>query len=212
MEKDFLAGMFGGVQPGCCKLSVTGGIAVKTGSGEYKTYNVEKGKLINCDNFVFGGFDSLFWIVPTRKVKRGDIIISGGKPRCVVEVGGEEIKVVNCEDNTIETMIPERHVFLGNAFFYGKIVSLFGSNPGKGKGFGRIMKYMMLSGMLKKPSGQGGTAGGFMGAGDGMSLGNMLPLMLMCGKGGLDEIFADMFDLDAGDEDGNMDDFSKEEA
>ena len=71
MGKDFLAGMFGGVQPGCCKLSVTGGIAVKTGSGEYKTYNVEKGKLINCDNFVFGGFDSLFWIVPTRKVKRG---------------------------------------------------------------------------------------------------------------------------------------------
>lgn len=45
-----------------------------------------------------------------------------------------------------------------------------------------------------------------------MSLGNMLPLMLMCGKGGLDEIFADMFDLDAGDEDGNMDDFLKEEA
>ena len=45
-------GMFGKIAPEMCRLSMNGGIAVKTSNG-YKTYNVENGQLTNCDNFVF---------------------------------------------------------------------------------------------------------------------------------------------------------------
>ena len=45
-------GMFGKIAPGMCRLSMNGGIAVKTSNG-YKSYNVKNGRLTNCDSFVF---------------------------------------------------------------------------------------------------------------------------------------------------------------
>ena len=45
-------GMFGKVASGMCRLSMNGGIAVKTSNG-YKTYNLKTNKLTNCNNFVF---------------------------------------------------------------------------------------------------------------------------------------------------------------
>ena len=53
-----LNGMFGKVANGMCRLSVNGGIAVKTSNG-YKNYNVKTGRLTNCDHFVFN-FTSTF--------------------------------------------------------------------------------------------------------------------------------------------------------
>ena len=52
MLENMFNGMFGKVANGMCRLSMNGGIAVKTSNG-YKTYNVEKKRLTNCDNFVF---------------------------------------------------------------------------------------------------------------------------------------------------------------
>lgn len=52
MMNNFLNGMFGKVGSGMCRLSMNGGIAVKTAGG-YKTYNIKTGKLTNCSNFVF---------------------------------------------------------------------------------------------------------------------------------------------------------------
>ena len=184
MMNNFLNGMFGKVGSGMCRLSMNGGIAVKTNGG-YKTYNIKTGKLTNCSNFVFDIGEEFFFIIPTNKVEKGDIILVNGKPRCVIEADKTKITVINYEDSTIETVLPERHVFMGNTYFYGKIVSMFGDSfVGKGKkNVNQIMKYMMLSEMMK---GNGGTSSN--------SFGNLMPLMLMGGGNGFGELFNGMFD------------------
>lgn len=175
-------GMFGKIAPGMCRLSMNGGIAIKTSNG-YKTYEAGNGRLTNCDNFVFNIGEEFFFVVPTNKVKAGDIILSNGKPKCVIEATKDRITAINYEDSTIEQILPERHIFMGNVYFYGKIVSMFGSNLKKGKGPGKIMKYMMLSEMMKGSDGSGG--GGMMNS--------LIPLMLL-GKGGTD-IFDGFMDM-----------------
>ena len=106
-------GMFGKVASGMCRLSMNGGIAVKTNNG-YKTYNVKTNRLTNCSNFVFNIGDEFFFVIPTNKVEPGDIILVAGKPRCVTKAEKNEITVINYEDSTVETILPERHVFMGN--------------------------------------------------------------------------------------------------
>ena len=117
-------GMFMKVQKGLCMLSPCG-IAIKTSSG-YRSYDTRSGKLRNCDNLVFSFGDGLFFVIPSAKVKPGDIILNGGKPACVRKAGRDSIEVINYETSAVETILPERHVFMGNTWFYGKIVSLFG--------------------------------------------------------------------------------------
>ncbi|MBE5869961.1 MAG: hypothetical protein E7294_01680 [Lachnospiraceae bacterium] len=175
-------GMFGKIAPGMCRLSVDGKIAIKT-TGGYKTYDVLNKRLTNCDNFVFHVGEEFFFLIPVNRVKTGDIILAGGRPKCVIEADNDSIIAINYEDSTVETILPERHVFMGNTYFYGRIVSMFGNNLAKdGKGMGKILKYMMLSEMMKGTGGKGT---------DGMS--GMLPLMLM---GGGKDMFYDMFAFD----------------
>lgn len=177
--------MFGKIEPGMCRLTMNGGIAVKTANG-YRSYNVKTGRLTNCENFVFNIGEEFFFLIPTNKVAKGDIILASGKPKCVIEVNKDKITVVSYEDSTIETIIPERHMFMGNTYFYGKIVSMFGGDILKGKGGTKnIMKYMMLSEMMK-----GGNVG---------SMSNMLPLMMM--GGGMSDMFGDLLDSDDDDTD-----------
>lgn len=179
-----LNGMFGKVAPGMCRLSMSGGIAVKTSNG-YKSYNVKTGRLTNCDNFVFNIGEEFFFIIPTNKVEVGDIILVAGKPKCVIEAEKNKITVINYEDSTIETVLPERHVFMGNTYFYGKIVSMFGSDLFKGKkGTNKIMQYMMMSQMM---SGNKTTGS--------MDMSSMLPMMFMM-NGGMENMFDGMFDFD----------------
>lgn len=188
MMNGLFNGMFGKIAPGMCRLSINGGIAIKTSNG-YKTYEVGNGQLTNCDNFVFNIGEEFFFVVPTNKVRPGDIILSNGKPKCVIEATKDRITAINYEDSTLEQILPERHIFMGNVYFYGKIVSMFGNNLKKGKGPGKIMKYMMLSEMMKGSDGKNN--GGMMSS--------LMPLMLL-GKGGSD-IFDGFMDLgDAFDE------------
>ena len=176
-------GMFGKIQSGQCRLGMNGRIAVKTSTG-YKTYDLKKNRLTNCNNFVFNGMDEFFFVIPTNKAQRGDIILVQGQPRCVVKVENNQITVVNYENNTVETVLPERHVFMGNTYFYGKIVSLFGGTNFKGKnGMNNIMKYMMLSEMMK---GNGGNNNNMFG--------NMMPFVLMSNNGM--DMFAGLFDFE----------------
>lgn len=173
-------GMFGKVANGMCRLSMNGGIAVKTSNG-YKTYNVEKKRLTNCDNFVFNIGEEFFFVIPTNKVAIGDIILVAGKPKCVIKADGETIRVINYEDSTVEDILPERHVFMGETYFYGKIVSMFGQNFMKGKkGMNKFMSYMMMSEMMKGMNGSSS------------SMNNLLPFMMMSGN--LGNMFGDMFD------------------
>lgn len=183
--------MFGKIQNGMCRLSMNGGIAVKTSNG-YKSYNVKTGRLVNCSNFVFDIGQELFFVIPTNKVAKGDIILVSGKPRCVTNVDKNQITAINYEDSTVETIIPERHIFMGNTYFYGKIVSMFGNSIGKGKGGTKnIMKYMVLSEMMK------GTAGG----NNGTDPTNMWSLMMMSGGANMFEgLFDFNFDEDEDEE------------
>lgn len=201
MMNNLLNGMFGKVGNGMCRLSMSGNIAVKTASG-YKAYDVKNGRLTNCDSFVFDLGEEFFFVVPTNKVTKGDIILVNGKPKCVIEAERNKITVINYEDSTIDTILPERHVFMGNTYFYGKIVSMFGNDVVKGKkGTNNIFKYMMLSQMMK---GNNGT--GAMETNNGMSA--MLPFMMMSGSMG--NMFDGMFDFDVNDED-EVDDTEEEE-
>lgn len=198
MMNNLLNGMFGKVGSGMCRLSMNGNIAVKTSNG-YKTYNVKTGRLTNCNNFVFDLGEEFFFVIPTNKVSKGDIILAndgtGRKPKYVMEVEENKITVINYEDSTIETILPERHVFMGNTYFYGKIVSMFGNDAVKGKkGTNNIFKYMMLSQMMKCND---GNTTGMSGVNNGMSA--MLPFMMMGGNMG--DMFDGMFDLDMNDED-----------
>ena len=187
---EFFNGMFGKIAPGMCRLSMNGGIAIKTSNG-YKTYDNATGRLTNCSDFVFNIGEEFFFVIPTMKVKAGDIILANGRPKCVVAAEKERITAINFEDSTVEQILPERYIFMGNTYMYGKIVSMFGADLMKGKGSGRIMKYMMLSEMMK------GSSGG--GAG---SMNGMLPFLLL-GKDG-EGMFDGIFDMeDFEEEDGD---------
>ena len=203
MMNNFLNGMFGKIGSGMCRLSMNGGIAVKTSSG-YKSYNIKTGKLTNCSNFVFDIGEEFFFVIPTNKVEKGDIILVNGKPKCVIEADKTKITVINYEDSTIETILPERHVFMGNTYFYGKIVSMFGSDVIKGKkGSNNIFKYMMLSQMMK------GNDNSSIGAMNNGGLNSMLPLMMMGDNMG--NLFDGMFDFDMNTDDEDEEDVEAEE-
>ena len=197
MMNNILNGMFGKVAPGMCRLSMNGGIAVKTSNG-YKTYNMKTGRLTNCDSFVFNIGEEFFFVIPTNKAEPGDILLVAGKPKCVIEAEKNKLTVINYEDSTVETILPERHVFMGNTYFYGKIVSMFGSDLIKGKkGTNKIMQYMMMSEMMKGNSDN---------SGNGMN--TMLPLMMMGGNMG--SIFDGLFDFDDGEEDKEVEESEEE--
>lgn len=178
-------GMFGKIASGMCRLTMNGEIAVATnnnGNNVYKTYNVKKKTLTNVTNFCFNIGDEMFFVIPTNKVEIGDIILVQGKPKCVIGVDSTKIEVIDYESSEIKQVLPERHVFMGNVYFYGKIVSMFGNSFKKGKGLGNIMKMMMMSQMM------GGNQSNNNGFGQMMAMS-----MLMGGK---DNPFEGMFDFD----------------
>ena len=185
-------GMFGRVQKGLCMLSPCG-IAVRTSAG-YRSYDVKTGMLRNCDNLVFGFGDSMFFVVPASKVKIGDIILNGRKPACVRKSGKNSIEVINYETSVVETILPERHIFMGNTWFYGKIVSLFGD----GASFGgknsatRMMRFMMMSSLLGNTDAAAG-ANGLAGNTSMGDMGALLPFLLLS-RGGAEDPFEGLFE------------------
>ena len=188
-------GMFGKIAPGMCRLTMNGNIAVKCNNG-YKSYNVEKGTLTNVTNFCFNVGDEMFFVIPTNKVEVGDIILVAGRPKCVTEVNKKIITVIDYENSEVRQVVPERHVFMGSTYFYGKIVSMFGNSFKKGKGLGNVMKMMMFSQM-------------FGNKGDNNGLGNMLAMSMFMGKGD-NNPFDGMFDFNL-DMDADADDAGEEE-
>ena len=177
--------IFGKIGSGMCRLTMNGEIAVKTSNG-YKSYNVKKKRLVNQSNFVFDIGEDFFFVIPTNNVKIGDIILVQGKPHCVINVDNDRLEVINYEDSTIENIISERHVFLGNTYFYGKIVSLFGNTFGKKAGTNKLMQMMMMSQMFK--GNNGGNSGFDM---------NTLMMMNMM-NGGMNDFFDGLFDVEDG--------------
>ena len=185
-------GLFGKVASGMCRVSMNGDVAIKTSQG-YKTYDVETGHLLNCDNFAFDIGSDFFFIIPTNKVNKGDIILAGGKPRCVIDVKKNAIETFCYEDSSITTIVPEHHMFMGKTYFYGKIVSMFGNAMKSEKGMGNMMKMMLMSQMFG-----GGNKSTYSTSGTDMS--QMLPMMMLM-NGGMDSMFDGMFDFGNDEED-----------
>lgn len=176
-------GLFGKIAPGMCRLTMNGNIAVKCSNG-YKCYNVKKGTLTNVTNFCFNVGDEMFFVIPTNKVEVGDIILVQGKPKCVTEVTKKVITVIDYENSEVRQVVPERHVFMGSTYFYGKVISMFGNSFKQGKGLGNVMKMMMFSQMM----GGGNAGGGTMG-----NLGQMMAMSMFMGGGS--NPFEGMFDF-----------------
>lgn len=182
-------GMFGKIAPGMCRLTANGNIAVKCGSS-YKTYNVAKETLTNVTNFCFNVGDEMFFVIPTTKAEVGDILLVGGKPKCVTKVDKKKITVIDYENAEEKTIVPERHVFMGSTYFYGKIISMFGNSFKKGKGLGNIMKMMMMSQLM----GGGNNASGNNG------FGQMMAYSMFFGGDKAENPFEGMFDFNIEDE------------
>ena len=183
-------GMFGRIESGMCRLTMNGNIAVKTSNG-YKSYNVKTGRLTNCSTFCFNIGEEFFFVIPTNKVEVGDIILVNRHPNCVTKVEKNQITVINYENSTIDTIVPERHVFMGNTYFYGKIVSMFGNNfMGKKNAGNKMLQYMMMSEMFKSMNGSGNSN----------QMSNMLPMMMMFG-GNMQNMFSGMFNFFDNDSD-----------
>ena len=182
------SGMFGHLGEGMCRLGLNGSLAVKTSNG-YKTYDVETGRLTNVSQFCFDVGQELFFVVPTTKARRGDILLIDGHPKCVIENNSNKtIKVMDYENSALQEIVPERHVFLGKTYFYRKIVSMFGSGDFlKGeKGINKMMKLMMMKEMFR---------GGF-GGNSSNSLGGIMGMMMMANMfGGNENNFSEMFDM-----------------
>lgn len=183
-------GLFGKIGPGMCRLSANGRIAVKTSNG-YKAYNIKTGNLVNCTAFCFDVGDEMFFSIPTNKVNVGDIILVNRTPRCVIEVKTNSIVVLNYENNTIETIVPERHAFMGNIYFYGRIMSPFAKMfGGKKGGMQKMLQFMMMSKMF-------GNGGSTADAGDiGGQFGKIAMLSMMGGGSIFQDMFEGMFDED----------------
>ena len=170
---------FGKIQNGMVRLSMNGDMAIKTSNG-YKTYDVKTGALTNCDSFVFDIGSEFFFIIPTNKVETGDVILAAGKPHCVIKAETNRIEALRYEDGSIVNIVPERNVFMGKTYFYGKIVSMCGKING-GKGMKGMMKYFMMSEMMKGGNGNNNS---------------MLPMMMLMNGGGMEEMFGGLFDME----------------
>lgn len=192
-------GICGKIQAGMCRMTMNGNIAVKCSNG-YKTYNTKKGRLTNVTNFCFDIGSEFFFVIPTCKVAKGDIILVDGKPKCVIEKqkGQDVITVIDYESSEIRQLVPERHIFMGSVYYYGKIVSMFGSSFKNGKGMGNMFKMMMFSQMMNGKQSNGGFG----------DMGQMMAMSMMMGGEGnmfgglfdeLDSNFADF--ADGGDSD-----------
>lgn len=175
---------FGKIANGMVRMSMNGDMAIKTSNG-YKTYDVATGALVNCDNFVFDIGSEFFFIIPTNKIEAGDVILAANKPHCVIKVEPNRIEALRYEDGSIVTIVPERNVFMGKTYFYGKIVSMFGKVK-DGKGMKGMMKYMIMSEMMKGGNGNS-------------NMNSMLPMMMFI-NGGMGDMFEGMFDFDDTDE------------
>lgn len=204
-------GMFGKVDAGLCAMSMSGKIAIRTSNGTFKSYDVEKKRLTNVTNLCFDASD-FFFVMPTSKVQIGDVILvkdadNKPHPKCVIRFNDEDksIKCMDFETNEIREIVPERHVFMGSTYFYGKIVSLFGNAGLKGKGLmGKLLQLMVMKSFMggngkATPGSNANNNGGdmFGGLGQLMMMQSMFGGMFGNGGTGMDGLnFANMFNLD----------------
>lgn len=115
--------MLGKLEPDMVRMTFDGNAAVKTTNG-YKTYDVAKKKAVNMDSLVIPDM-AAFLLLPSTKVNSGDIILRDGTFYSIISVDDSMNELVgyNYESGKKETLIRETHCFLGNTYFYSKLIS-----------------------------------------------------------------------------------------
>lgn len=199
-------GVFAPIKPDMCRLSFSGNVAVKCSDGTYKCWNDQKNRLTNVTSFSMK-VPNIFFVVPTTKVKIGDVILDTKKvngetkvfPKCVIEINDKSIGVIDYENNEIRQILPVRHALMGSFYLYQKIVNPFGSKMFSGKGLmAKMMKFQFISSMC------GGGMNGSVDASNPMApMMNFMMMQSMMGEmtgmfGGGDEGIFNMFDMDLG--------------
>lgn len=173
---------FGKVADGVLRMSYKSGIAVRTSNG-YRVYDVNTGKLDNVTDLCMD-LPGMFYTVPCKAYKPGDLIFFDGSMKAVVEVGKVSVKAFDYERSVIEEIVPETILF-GHKKLYPKVISLMGDFAGLGDE-GSDMSSLLTMGLLSK--GMTGTPdaglGGilpflFMGKGKGKGFRKMLPFMAL---------------------------------
>lgn len=159
-------GVFAPIKADQCRLSFSGYVAVKCSDGTYKCWNDQKSRLTNVTSFSMK-VPNMFFVVPTNKVKIGDVILDPKKvngetkvfPKCVIGVDDKSIEVIDYENNEIRKILPVRHELMGSFYLYQKIVNPFSNKMFKGKTL--MAKFMNMQAMSYMCGGAG--FGGFLG-------------------------------------------------
>lgn len=126
--QDMFAGCCGSVDQDKFRVAMDGAIAVavesSNGKKSYRAFDVAKGKMTNVGDFAFSAGKDMFFMFPTRELRRGDIVVIDNEPMCVLKVEGEQLSVLTYDKNVVETRMVDNIMFLGKPM-YGKLVSIF---------------------------------------------------------------------------------------
>lgn len=200
--------MMGSISQDQYRLSFDGQIAVRVMTKDgavYKTYDVNKNKLVTVGDFAIQGLQDTFFLVPTRKLKKGDIVLINGAPVCVISQEGNTIKAVSYTAAEVKTLLVDHILWFGKPF-YGKVTSMFKMMLGNGlSGDGDgLMKMMVMSQLFGNGDGLKNIFN-FQNDGQG-GIGNLLMMSMLFGKGEspLDGLFSMGEDDDDDEEERNV--------
>lgn len=160
---------FGPLKSNFAKISLFG-IAIKTPTGEWHTYDAKNQKIVDVSDFTFSLDDApVLYKMPVAPaaVAIGDLIIHNGLPMYVIDFEDKSNKaagivVIDTRSNERKTILPVCNVF--NFNFVTKVVSLFNfgtgtdslfGTPSADQPFGNIFPMMMMSEMFGKDSKSG---------------------------------------------------------
>lgn len=180
------------------RMSLDGTMAVKTAKG-YKAYDVNKHKMTKVGDFALPMGEDTFFLMPTRKLAEGDIVIIDNQPVCVLAQNGEEVKFLTYDKAVVETRMIENIMFFGRPI-YGKVVSMFSLMFKKADNEDSMMRLIMMSQMFSGNSPFGVFGGNQQANGP---FGQLMPMLMMSqllGGGG-----CGLFDAILGKEDSDED-------
>lgn len=125
------------------------GIAVKSGSGIWVSYDKVNDQMMDVDILNFDGAQFLYKMpVAIKDIAKGMVIVHNRKPMFVTDVNGTDIEVVDPCAGERKTILPTRSPF--NFNFYTRVVSLLDGFGGavaasEENPFGNMLPILMLS-------------------------------------------------------------------
>lgn len=193
MKKNF-EGMFDGVmekmmpkrvEDGEVAITMSGGLAVRRADGDYVSYDMNSGKIVNSMKFVINNdtVNKFIFLMPMAQLQVGDIIKNNKTYYYVREIYDGGVKVISLNSGAHSNMVEETNIMFGTTL-YSKVVSLFnmaGCQQATGGMFGQMNPMLFMAMMDKSEDGDGG------------SMSDMMETMLMMQMFGNGNMFGGMF-------------------